>query len=157
MKYTKKELTFKEFEKIEYVLNKEEFSESEKVFNMLAIAFGGNKEDYEKMTVKQIEKLHPKLEKIMNPAIKFEPFFDWKGERFFIVPNFEKESAGAIIDMDNYFQNGEIIPLFNVLFRPLDGKVKNGMYNIEKYTGKQYFDDLPYRIVLSTLDFFAKS
>lgn len=151
-----KRITYAQFKEVENILS-QDIAESEKAIKMFSVVFGIERDEFNRFGAYKVSKYNKELEGLLNPPKTLHKFFKWKGETFYFIPDFSNITTGELIDLENYFRAEDYVSLFNILYRPLDGKVRNGMYNVVKYDGTRYFDDLPYCVVLGGLDFFYQS
>lgn len=132
---------FQEFTKIQDEMDMNNITELDEQFlqnRLLKIFYNINPSDQRDLQQSQIELLVNKLLTILQgPKSKFKNIVVISDEKFGFIPDFEKITAGELIDMDAYLKDKNFVALTALLYRPLIGEInKKGEYRVEDYKGE---------------------
>lgn len=104
--------------------------------------------------------LKEELTRVMNPSnLELQKIVEIDGVRYGFEPNLSEMAYGAFVDItkyDTFTIDKNWASIMSILYRPIT-KEKNGMYWIEKYTGKidaEKWLDVGMDVHMGTLFFF---
>lgn len=154
------DIKYKDFKKFQDILGLQDGDSDEFImYKMVDIFYGIKKDDARKLTPEQFELLVGKVTTAIAQPTKLTTTFKYNGVTYGLIPNFEKITAGELIDLDTLFKEKNLIQLMSILYRPIVGEINNrGEYRIEEYKGfTNVFEDIPAYYVEGVLSFFFKS
>lgn len=158
---TKADMLFKDFDEFQGLIK--EGNEVDVEFlerRILKIFYGIDLKTMRKLSLPQIEVLIKKINDVLTlPQSKRLNIIEMDGVQYGFIPDFDKCTAGELIDMDDCFTNKDFISLTSILYRPLIGSInKKGEYKITEYEGyDKRFDKVNLEVVEGYMSFFLSS
>lgn len=133
--------------------------EKELSYKMLEIFFGIKKKDVKLLSIEQYEDLINRIALTFEKELILQNIIILKGVEYGLIPNFEKITAGELIDLDTLLKEDKWIEIMSILYRPLIGNINDkGEYRIEQYDEyDDKFKDIDAYTLLSCKSFFVKS
>jgi hypothetical protein len=75
--------------------------------------------------------------------------------KYGLIPDFDKDTAGELIDLDKYLELKDYSRLLSILYRPIT-KEERGLYQIEPYESTHTkFLQVSYNILLGFIFFLS--
>ena len=123
---------------------------------MLSIFCGVSFEDVRKLPAKQCDLISTELSKAFEQKPKFKRVITISGQKFGLIPNFDKMTMGEFVDLDEYAKDvSNYHKMMAVLYRPIVSEM-NDSYKIEEYDGTDKFGELmKYASTSDTLGVFV--
>ena len=152
---TKEDILWKDMRELERII--ETFGEEDTDLlsrRTCAIFYGIDEKTYRILTLEQIDLLVNTIMTILKgPKSELQNQIEMDGIKYGFIPNFEKITAGELIDLDTLLQEGEFTKIASILYRPIISNAnKSGEYLIEPYSG---YDDKFEMINLQVIEGFV--
>lgn len=150
----------KQFEEMIDFSEDQENKETFLNYKILQIFYGIKKADAKLLTIEQFELLISDLMLAIETHVStIKNVLILDGKQYGLIPNFNKITAGELIDLDNLYREGDFIGVLSILFRPIIGEInKLGEYQIEPYNEyDDKFKDIDAATAISIKDFFLVS
>ena len=109
---------------------------------MLSIFCDVSFEDVRKLPATQCDLVATKLAEAFEQKPKFKRIITISGQKFGLIPNFDKITMGEFVDLDEYAKDvSNYHKMMAVLYRPIVSEM-NDSYKIEEYDGTDKFGEL---------------
>ena len=159
----------------------EHLSEVEKIIRIVSAISSYEEEFIRTWDITSLQKVYLDIHnKITNTEAIFLPIFEFEGIKYGLQP-ISKMNAGEYIDLEKQLQDGNVLDVISIIYRPivkdrfnsLEWKIKNNIkfiqgkaetlfkyYTVEDYDSekrqwrKEIFKNLPMSIALGAYNFF---
>ena len=159
----------------------EHLSEVEKIIRIVSAISSYEEEFIRTWDITSLQKVYLDIHnKITNTEAIFLPIFEFEGIKYGLQP-ISKMNAGEYIDLEKQLQDGNVLDVISIIYRPivkdrfnsLEWKIKNNIkfiqgkaetlfkyYTVEDYDNekrewrKEIFKNLPMSIALGAYNFF---
>jgi hypothetical protein len=158
----------------------EHLSEVEKIIRIVSAISNYDEDFIRTWDISSLQKVYLDIHnKVTNTEAIFLPIFEFEGIQYGLQP-ISKMTAGEYIDLEAQLQNGNVLDVISIIYRPivkdrfnsLEWKIKNNIkfiqgkaetlfkyykedYDIEKHEWrKEIFKNLPMSIALGAYNFF---
>jgi hypothetical protein len=153
------EIPYSRYEKLEKFIS-ETKDEDLLVLGMLSIYYDITQERIRELSLDEIGVMVNHINNEIAKGVKFHNIIKIDDITYGFIPNFEKITAGELIDLDTLLKDSNWVGIFSILYRPLIGRVdKWGNYEIEAYKefNETTFENISAYNILGCRDFFLKS
>ena len=153
------EITLEQFQKFDKLLEREGLDEHEFNKRKLVIFAGLKYHDLDNVSHVDFKDLLDIIDKGLSVDVPFKNTFILDGVEYGFIPNLEKMSTSAYVDLRTY--DGDVDSLHKtmaILFRPVRYSDAFGNYKIESYKGTEGHSEamkrMPFNVVNGALVFF---
>lgn len=142
---------YMKYDKLELKDAEQEFIDRQ----ILKIFYDVTPKEYTDMSNIDVGYLVNAVQRVLNEKATFTPTFKHKDIEWGFVPNLDKLTYGAFVDLQNI--EGDLLKTMCVLYQPVTIK-KGEKYKIQKYKGysknEPYLIDMPLSVVVGAMAFF---
>lgn len=134
-------------------------TEDDYTFKSLELFYGLDYDTVRALTIEQVDMLTSKVAEAFKETPELQNLITMNGIQYGLIPKFEDITAGELIDLEDLRENGNLIELFSILYRPIIGEInKSGEYRIQPYSGyDDKFKNIDAFTANGCLGFFIKS
>jgi len=138
---SKEQITISQYQELERVreLNKDSDDGAFLIEKMVSIFCDVDMKDLRHIQYDHYERVVDELNKAFEQKPKHKQIIEIDGQKFGMIPNFDKMSFGEYVDLDEYVKSAADHHKFMaVLYRPITSTVKDA-YSIEPYEGSEKY------------------
>ncbi len=154
-----KEIPYRRYEKLQKFVS-ENLDEDILSVGMLSIYYDITQQRVRELSLEEIDVMLQHITVEIGKGSRFNNIIQLNGVTYGFIPNFQKITAGELIDLDTLLAADDWVTIFSILYRPLKGKIdKWGNYEIQPYGefNSTLFEDVSAADVIGCKDFFLKS